>query len=186
MKFVEIRTATVSDAEEILHIYEPYVRETAITFEYDVPSIYEFRERIKSILHKYPYLVAVYQDEIVGYAYAGKFHSRAAYSWSAEISIYVSNKMKKSGIGGRLFKELEARLKKMGVINLYACIAYTETADEYLTNNSVEFHEHMGFQLIGRFHKCGYKFNRWYDMVWMEKMIGEHKNNQQAVMYYND
>ena len=65
-------------------------------------------------------------------------------------------------------------MKEMGILNLYACIAYPEEEDEYLTKNSVRFHEHLGFKEAGRFHKCGYKFNRWYDMVWMEKLIGEH------------
>ena len=63
----------------------------------------------------------------------------------------------------------------MGILNLYACIAYSEDEDEYLTHNSVEFHRHMGIELVGKFHKCGCKFGRWYDMVYMEKIIGEHK-----------
>ena len=64
---------------------------------------------------------------------------------------------------------------------MYACIAYTDNEDGHLTNNSMQFHEHMGFRLIGTFKKCGYKFDKWYDMIWMEKFIGEHKVNPDAV-----
>ena len=174
MENIEIRMATIDDAEAIRSIYAPYVKETAITFEYEVPSVQEFRERIALTLQKYPYFVAIYQGELVGYAYAGAFVGRAAYDWSAELSVYVSHQKKRAGIGGRLYSRLEEELKKQGILNLYACIGYPEVEDEYLTRNSVEFHSHQGFQIVGRFHKCGYKFNRWYDMVWMEKIIGEH------------
>lgn len=73
-----------------------------------------------------------------------------------------------------LYEELEQELAKMGILNLYACIGYPEAEDEYLTKNSAQFHEHMGYTKVGEFHKCGYKFQRWYDMIWMEKMIGTH------------
>ena len=69
---------------------------------------------------------------------------------------------------------MEQRLKEMGILNLYACIAYPEVEDEYLDKNSVLFHEHLGYVKVGEFHKCGYKFGRWYNMIWMEKIIGEH------------
>lgn len=174
MENIEVRMATIEDAEEIRSIYEPYVKNTAISFEYEVPSAEEFRQRIGRTLQKYPYLVAVSQGRIAGYAYAGSFVGREAYDHSVELSIYVDSQMKKQGIGRRLYEALEIELKKMGILNLYACIGYPEVEDEYLTKNSVNFHEHMGFQLVGRFHKCGYKFQRWYDMVWMEKIIGEH------------
>lgn len=174
MNNIEIRSATPRDAEELLAIYSPYVRETAISSEYDVPTVDEFRGRISKTLQRYPYLVATHEGKIVGYAYAGAFINRAAYNRSAELSIYVDRRATKSGIGGKLYRKLEEELKKMGILNVYACIAYPEPEDNYVTLNSVKFHEHMGFLLAGRFHKCGYKFERWYDMVWMEKIIGEH------------
>ena len=175
MNDIIIRPARLSDVGEILKIYSPYVRDTAITFEYDVPAKREFKERISATLSRYPYLVAVCGGEISGYAYAGQFHSRAAYSRSAELSVYVERTRKRTGIGGALYRELEKELRQMGILNLYACIAYSEDEDEYLTHDSVEFHRHMGFELVGKFHKCGCKFGRWYDMVYMEKIIGEHK-----------
>lgn len=172
--YITIRTATVDDAEAILNIYQYYVLNTAITFEYEVPMLEEFRTRIANTLKKYPYLVAVQEERILGYAYAGAFGSRAAYGWSAETSIYLAPDARKSGLGRRLYEALEIALKEMGILNLYACIGYPEIEDEYLNKNSAQFHEHFGFKTVGEFHKCGYKFNRWYNMIWMEKIIGEH------------
>jgi len=174
-KDIVIRTTTPADAQELLKIYAPYVEHTAISFEYEVPSVEEFARRIENTLKKYPYLVAEQAGEILGYAYASSFHTRAAYAWSAETSIYVKTDAKKQGIGKALYEELERLLKQQNILNLYACIAYPEQEDEYLTRDSVRFHEHLGFGLIGEFHKCGYKFNRWYNIVWMEKHIGEHE-----------
>ena len=84
-----IRTVTEKDAYELLEIYRPYVENTAITFEYDVPTVEEFSDRIRRISANYPYIAAVEKSEIVGYAYAGVFKNRAAYDWSVEVSIYV-------------------------------------------------------------------------------------------------
>ena len=100
---ITIRPATPDDAEALLSIYAPYVEQTAITFEYEVPSVEEFRDRIVHTLKLYPYLVAQRETstnsnastEIVGYAYAGPLHARAAYAWSVETSIYVKKKRKK-------------------------------------------------------------------------------------------
>lgn len=183
---VVIRSATEEDARALLDIYAPYVSETAITFEYEVPSLKEFTDRIERTLFKYPYLVAEYQGEPVGFAYAGPFKGRAAYDWSVETSIYVASGHKKGGIGRRLYETLECMLKEQGILNMNACIAYTEEEDEYLTNGSVRFHEAMGYELVGHFHQCGYKFGRWYDMVWMEKMIGEHRKEQPPVQWFQN
>lgn len=171
----EIRLATVEDAPKLLEIYRYYVESTAITYEYDVPSLEEFEKRIENVLKNFPYLVAEQDGTILGYAYASKFHERAAYQWSVEMSIYLDKDQKRNGLGRMLYEELEKRLKAQGILNLYACIGYPEKEDEYLTYDSVRFHEKMGYKLIGEFHKCGKKFDRWYNMVWMEKIIGEHK-----------
>jgi Sortase and related acyltransferases len=162
-----IRRAKASDAQDLLGIYAPYVRETAITFEYTVPSLKEFSERINKTLTKYPFLVAVHEAQILGYAYASAFKNRAAYDWAVETTIYVKQDNRQSGVGKKLYQNLEVVLKKQNICNLYACIAYPNPG-------SIGFHEHLGFQTIGHFSKCGYKFETWYDMVWMEKMIGEH------------
>ena len=166
-----IRIARAEDAEELLRIYAPYVKETAITFEYEVPTVEEFKERIIKTLQKYPYLVAEVDGEAVGYAYAGAFKERAAYDWAVESTVYIKNNKRKMGIGSELYNALEKILHMQNIINVNACIAYTDNDDEYLTKGSVMFHENMGYKTVGRFHKCGYKFNKWYDMVWMEKHL---------------
>lgn len=181
---IQIRIATLDDAQQILNIYAYYVLHTAITYEYDVPSIEEFRGRMENTLKRYPYFVAEQDGMILGYAYANPFHVRAAYDWSAEVTIYLSKEAKKCGLGRKMYEVLEAALKKMGILNLYACIGYPEVEDEYLDYNSARFHEHLGYVKIGEFHKCGYKFGRWYHMIWMEKIIGEHKDEQAPVRNY--
>ncbi len=178
---VTLRLARPDDAAALRAIYAPYVRDTAITFEYDVPDVAEFRARIQATTRRYPYLVAVCDGRPVGYAYAGQFHARAAYDWAVETSIYVARDARRHGVGRALYDGLEASLHEMGVLNLNACIAYPPAEDEHLTRDSVRFHEHLGYAMVGRFHACGYKFDRWYDMVWMEKMIGEHTSHQPPV-----
>lgn len=180
-----IREASVDDAKELLEVYKPYVEETAISFEYEVPSEEEFRNRITNIKKKYPYLVAVMDGKIVGYAYCAAFKARAAYDWAVETTIYVRRDCKRSGIGRKLYSRMEEILKKQGVLNMNACIAWPNTEDdEHLTFDSIRFHEKLGYTLVGRFHGCGYKFDTWYDMVWMEKIVGEHTKNQSPVVPY--
>ena len=167
-------------------MHRPYVEHTAITFEYDVPDIEEFMNRIKNTKKTYPYLVAEYQGEILGYAYAGAFKERAAYDWAVETSIYVRQNQKRMGVGSLLYEKLEEILKRQGILNVNACIAYPQEEDPYLTKDSVLFHEKFGYSMVGKFHACGYKFNRWYDMVWMEKMIGEHLEKQPPIVPFSE
>ncbi len=183
---MEIRTVTINDAQELLYIYAYYVLNTAITFEYDVPTLQEFRKRITTILNKYPYIVAVINKKIVGYAYANTFKNRAAYDWSVEMTIYLDINYQKQGIGKKLYKTMEELLKLQGITNLNACVTYPDQEDKYVNKNSVQFHEHLGYKLVGQFHQCGYKFDHWYSMVWMEKMIGEHVTNQPLVKSFRE
>lgn len=171
---ITIRKATKADAEAIQTIYAPYVRETAISFEYDVPSVEEMAKRIEEVQKTHPWIVAEEDGKIVGYAYAHAFYGRAAYQWAVETSIYVDRQEKRKGIGKKLHDTLEDRLKKQGILNMNACIAYIEPEEEHLTQDSVRFHERMGYTKVAHFHLCGKKFGRWYDVIWMEKIIGEH------------
>ena len=172
---MRIRDAVVADAKAIQMIYAPYVEQTAVTFEYNVPSEEEFRRRIETVQRKYPWIVVTEDGRIVGYAYASAFKPRDAYQWAVETSIYVDQGMKRCGIGRRLHEALEQRLKAQGILNMNACISFIDTEDEYLKQDSVRFHEQLGYQQVAHFHLCGKKFGRWYDMIWMEKIIGEHK-----------
>lgn len=172
---IEIRKAKVEDASALLAIYAPYVKNTAVTFEYDVPTALEFADRIAAISEKFPYLVAVSGGEMLGYAYAAEFKDRAAYQWSVETSVYVREDCRRGHVGEKLYEELKKRLQDQGILNMNACIAYPcQVCDPYLTCDSVAFHRSMGFDIVAHFHKCGKKFGRWYDMVWMELHIGEH------------
>ena len=192
---MNIREAVIADAKAIQAIYAPYVEQTAVTFEYNVPSEEEFRKRIETVKQKYPWIVAerlrerqrvgasagmgdgtsgMADGKIVGYAYASAFKPRDAYQWAVETSIYVDQSMKRCGIGRQLHEALEQRLKAQGILNMNACISFIETEDEYLTQDSVRFHEQLGYKEVAHFHLCGKKFGRWYDMIWMEKIIGEH------------
>lgn len=255
------RVARPEDAEALLAIYAPYVEETAITFEYEVPSVEAFRARIAHTLATYPYIVAVEAQEanagagrvdgapvsstsasgadaaagahrtsehIIGYAYVGRLHARAAYDWTVETSIYVDQSVRKHGLGRQLYERLEAILRAMNIISVNACIAYPGTMnpaidaataadrlqdahigigdpntadrarkdpregsadsgvdigeDPYLNTNSPDFHAHLGYQLVGNFHACAYKFDRWYDMIWMEKWIAPHPAKPEAMI----
>lgn len=271
------RVARPEDAEALLAIYAPYVEETAITFEYEVPSVEAFRARIAHTLATYPYIVAVKEqpanavtgrvdgasascldcaeanagtahvdgtsvssapasgagevteahrtsEHIIGYAYVGRLHERAAYDWSVETSIYVDRGAQKQGLGRQLYERLEAILRAMNIISVNACIAYPGTMntvaaadrlqdahigigdpntadrtrkdpregsadsgadigeDPYLNTNSPDFHAHLGYQLVGHFHACAYKFDRWYDMIWMEKWIAPHPAKPEAMI----
>ena len=149
-----IRMAVAEDAPALLDIYRPYVEHTAITFEYDVPSTKEFASRILRTLQRYPFLIAYDRD--------------------VETSIYIRKDYSGRGYGKALYDILERLLKAQNILNLNACIAYTAHTDEYLDNHSADFHAHLGYHPVGTFHECGYKFGRWYDIVWMEKMIGAH------------
>ena len=179
---IMIRTVRPEDAAQIAEIYRPYVEHTAITFEYKAPDADEIRRRIRNTLKKYPFLAAYDAGTILGYAYAGPFKERNAYDRSVEVSVYLDENCRGRGIGRTLYGELERILTRQNIINLYACIAYPEKEDEYLTKGSVRFHEKMGYALAGEFHKCGYKFGRWYNMVWMEKMIGIHPDQPADVI----
>ena len=171
---ISIRFAKSEDAKELLKIYAYYVTDTAISFETEVPSEEEFKLRIEEVLKSYPYIVACKDDEILGYAYLHSFVGRKAYELSAETTIYLNPDKKKMGIGKKLYSVLEDIAKAQNITNLYSCIGYVDKEDEYLNNNSVQFHEHIGFRMVGKFENCGHKFGRWYHMVWMEKIIGEH------------
>ena len=175
---MEIRNAGPADAERLREIYSYYMTETAVTFDYDTPSADDFRDKIRKTSENYPFIVAEKDGCVIGYAYAGIFKDRAAYDWSCEVSIYIDRNIRRQGYGRALYRALEERLKEKGVLNLYACVGSPTEEDEYLTYDSERFHSRLGYKKVGEFHSCGYKFGRWYNMIWMEKIIGEHESGQ--------
>lgn len=167
-----IRVVTPEDADALLRIYAPYVEKTAITFEWRVPGAADFADRIRSIGAFYPWLAAEIGGRIAGYAYASRFRSRKAFDWAVETSIYVDMERRGRGVGRRLYEALEDALVEQGIVICAACIAASDVSDTRLPPGSREFHACLGYRDVGVFHRCGYKFGRWYDIVWMEKSLG--------------
>ena len=169
-----IRMASISDSEAILSIYAPYVKDTAITFEIEVPTLSEFSLRIEGITKRYPYLVCQVDNQIVGYAYASEHRERAAYLYDADVSIYVLPEYHSSGVAHELYTHLFVLLDRLGYKNAYA--AYTEP-----NIKSLKFHQKFGFEVIGTHHKTGYKLGKWHDVTWLEKTISEHDDNPEPI-----
>ena len=163
---IQIRTASVEDAEELLELYSHYVRRTAISFEWEVPSLEEFQGRVRRTLVQYPYLTARQGGKLLGYAYASQYQSRAAYQWGAEGSIYLEQGIRGSGLGTPLYRCLMELLRCQGVRTFYGCITHPNPASE-------AFHQKLGFTQAGLFPKAGYKLGQWWDILWMELPLGE-------------
>ena len=166
-----IRNAKLEDAQRLVEIYSYYVLNTAVSFEYEVPTVAEFQDRMKKVMEKYPYLVAEKDGHIVGYTYSSPYSCREAYAWSVANSIYLDKDYRRQGIGSLLYQELEKRLKEHGIVNLLAGSAFTEEEDEYLTHGSYNFHTRMGYEKVAHMKDIGKKFDRWYDLLWLQKKI---------------
>lgn len=175
---IEIRPAVPEDAQAILHIYAPYVEQTAITFEYTVPSLDEFSGRIRSLRAVYPYLVVEVDGQMAGFAYAAPFRGWAAYQWDAELSIYLSPAFQRQRLGTRLYRTLLAMLTKQNVVTAYACIT--------CPGNSIAFHEALGFQRVGMFPRSGWKFESWHDVVWMEQSLRQRVTAPEPLIRFSD
>ena len=171
MNDLVIREANTEDAERLVEIYSYYVLNTAVSFEYEVPGIEEFKERIRKIKAKYPYLVCIKDDKIIGYAYAGAYSTREAYSWTVTTSIYIDKDYRRCKAGSALYKALEEELKKQGIVNLLAGVAFIEEEDEYLSHDSCKFHIKEGYSQVAHMKSVGRKFGRWYDLLWYQKKL---------------
>lgn len=168
---INIRSAQIEDAADLVAIYAPYVETTAITFETEVPTVADFAGRIEKTLEKFPYLVAEEDGRVVGYAYASTYYARAAYDWTVELSVYVSKEARGKGIGSLLYDALEEDLTARGFKNFLACIALPNPA-------SLALHEKRGYEQVAHFKKVGYKFDTWHDIVWLQKsLVGEMDEN---------
>ena len=157
-----IREAMAADVPGMLKIYEYYVKETAVSFEYEVPTVEEFTRRLEEHKEMYPWLVWEEDGEILGYAYAGRAFERAAYSWNAEISCYL--KVKGKGMGRKLYSIIEDILRQQGVRKVYAVVTSAN-------GPSVAFHKAVGYADVLTYRDVGYKKGRWYDVIWLEKQL---------------
>jgi L-amino acid N-acyltransferase YncA len=160
---IEIRSATTADAEAIQRIYAPFVLETAISFEDLPPSIDEIARRIGSILKTHPWLVAV-EGKVCGYAYASMHRERAAYRYSADTTVYIAPEVQRRGVGRALYAELLPQLKRRNIHMAFAGIALPNPG-------SVALHESMGFTPVGIYREVGFKFGRWHDVGWWQRVL---------------
>lgn len=159
-----IRFATNDDTSAILNVYAPFITDTVITFEYEVPSLAEFSDRIKTIQQQLPYLVAEEDGRILGYAYASKHRDRIAYQWSVDISVYIHSDGHRQGIGRQLYTVLLALLREQGYYNVYAGITIPNQKSE-------GFHRSMGFEPVGVYTNVGYKFGHWHSVIWLSLIL---------------
>mgnify|MGYP001802828268 CR=1 FL=1 len=159
-----LRQAGEADLGDILRIYTPYVLQTAISFEEQVPNLAEMRDRMGALIPSYPYLVADRAGEVLGYAYAGPHRSRSAYRYSVDVTVYVDPSAHRQGIGLVLYDQLFADLADFGFKRAFAAIALPNVA-------SVGLHKALGFELVGVYHKVGYKFDRWHDVSWWQRDV---------------
>lgn len=174
---VYVRMATLKDAKALADIYAYYVENTAITFEYEAPSAEEFENRIRNVRKAFPYYVAEKDGKILGYAYASKFRTRAAYGWNSELSIYVEKNAHRLGIGSLLLEAIEETLRRQGIINFYAISTDSPGETRYLFKEGIPFYLKHGYEMEGRLSKVGVKFGQWFDTVYMVKRLNENVDN---------
>ncbi len=161
MKDYKIRLITTDDAEAALNVYAPYVLHTGISFEYEVPTVDEFKKKIEKITAQYPWLVCECDGDIAGYAYGSTHRDRKGYQWSPEATVYLSEKYHRKGIARILYSALFEMLKMQGYYNLFAGVLVTN-------EKSVAFHRAMGFEDIGLFKNIGYKLGEWHTNLWLQ------------------
>lgn len=179
-----IRVAKETDSPQLAGIYGWYVENTAVSFEYDAPTAEEFAGRIREILQTHPFLVYEEEGELLGYAYAHPLICRKACDWAVEVSIYIRRDARGKGIGKDLYETLEKALLLQNICTLEACVASADVLDEYLTDDSVRFHNRMGYTQVGKMSDCGYKFGRWYHLLWLEKHIAPRKRTTEAMISF--
>ena len=162
---MDVRDASEDDAAACAAIYAPYVTDTAITFEYEPPSAAEMARRVAAAQRAHAWLVLEEDGRVVGYAYAGPFKERAAYRWSAEVSVYLEPGRRRSGSGRLLYEVLFVRLAERGFRTLVAVMTLPNDASEGL-------HRALGFEPVGTFRRVGWKHGQWRDVAWAQRGIG--------------
>lgn len=150
-----------ADAEACLAIYAPFIRDTSVSFEERVPTVEEFRDRIRATIARHPWLVLEVDGRVAGYAYASQHRSRAAYRWTAEVTVYLDPEHRGIGAGRRLYSELLERLHSAGFHLACAGITVPNEASEGL-------HRAMGFEPVGVYRRIGWKAGAWHDVSWWQ------------------
>jgi phosphinothricin acetyltransferase len=162
-----IRIATRDDTAGMLEIYSPFILNSGITQETEVPSVEDFQQRVISNLTERPWLVCEINNVIAGYAYAGKHRDRKGYQWCTEPSVYISEKYFGLNVANALYTALFDILKLQGYVNAYAVITLPN-------DRSVAFHKKFGFSYLTTYKKIGYKLGKWHDVGWMLFEVNPH------------
>jgi phosphinothricin acetyltransferase len=171
-----VRDGRPADAKALLDIYRPFVIDTSVSFELEPPTLAEFAARIVSAQSQWAWLVAELEGEVLGYAYASSFRTRAAYRFTVETSAYVHPSHHGRGVARALYRRLFEVLKEKGYCNAYAGIA--------LPNDpSIALHKSLGFSAVGVFHRGGWKFGRWHDISWWEVKLRETPPEERSVAF---
>jgi L-amino acid N-acyltransferase YncA len=160
-----IRSAHAGDVPAMLAIYAPLVRDTTISFEYEPPTPAEMEQRLQTIQRAHPWLVCERDGQVAGYAYASAFRSRAAYRWTAEVTVYIHADHGRRGLAQTLYRALFARLRAQGYRTAVAVITLPNPG-------SVALHERLGFQPVGIFQNAGFKHGQWLDTGWWQLDLG--------------
>lgn len=179
MSDITIRIATVEDAEDILRIYNPYILNSVITFEYEEVSVEEFQGRISNVLSAYPWLVCLIDNKIVGYAYCSPHRVRAAYDWDCECTVYLDPGYHRRRIGHALYEALFHLVKLQGYYNVYSLICVPN-------EGSVALHKKHSFKEIGYYSNTAYKFGEWRHLSIMEKRLQDKFDKPAQVMKINE
>ncbi len=174
-----IRQATAGDAQGILEIYAPFCEDSIVSFELVPPTVEEMRSRIEKCNSTHLWLVDADDDGINAYAYASPHKERAAYRWSVDVSIYISEKKRNQGLGTKLYTHLFEILRERGFYNAYAGVTLPNEA-------SVRLHEKMGFQKVGVYKKVGYKLGNWHDVGWWHLVLIEHEDAPPEPVFSNN
>ncbi len=162
---IQVRPAAATDADPIAAIYNHYITQTAVTFEEEPIPAADIARRIAEVqAASLPWLVAERNEAIAGWAYATKWRPRRAYRFSAEVTVYVAPEQGGRGIGSLLYARLLPELRERGVHAAMGGIALPNDA-------SIALHEKFGFRKVAHFEQAGFKFDRWIDVGYWQRIL---------------
>lgn len=159
-----LRIADEEDIDSILAIYEPYIRNTAVTFEFQSVTKEIMLERMRNIKKQFPYLVSVMDGHIAGYAYCSKYLEKEGFSWDCEATVYVDERYHNKGVATKLYNALIQIVYEQGYYNIYSLICIPN-------EGSVKLHKKFGFKEVGVYYNTAYKLGKWRDLLVMEKNL---------------
>jgi phosphinothricin acetyltransferase len=161
---MQVRTATEEDLVRVREIVNHYIEHSVFNFRTEPQSSHELRSAWAQRHQRFPWLVAVIDDRVIGVAYAGPWNERAAYRWTVETTVYVEGSAHRRGVGDALYTELLDRLRRQGFHSAVAVIALPNDA-------SVRLHERHGFDCVGQLREAGFKHHAWHDVGFWQCLL---------------